>query len=432
MEEHRDFRTDRDEYQFIRETIKKRPRDYRARMHRAACFLAGGVLFGVGAAGAFSVTAPILVGRFGRDMQRGDRIRLAAAPTPAGSSMGSIVMASEAESLSQDSQSVREETDPLISYEETYNRIVEVTKEPRKALVTVECVSEDASLLDSSMLIKGSSEGIIFLENDLYYYILTELDQTKEEGLLQVVFSDAATAEGKLCQSDPFTGLAVVKVPLDELEEDTKEQISAVRLTDSDEMYQAKTVIAIGSPTGEADGVLYGGVTAVSGKYSVPDAEYGLIATDMHGSADGKGFLLDTKGDVVGVITQRGSEDTHIIRAFDVSSIRGLVEAMSNEGTIKFLGIYGKSIPASRTDAGRIPRGIYVSKVENASPAMEAGILRGDIITSLGEKSLKTMESYMHYLQNQKVGEKIKLTAARDNGSGIYEEIELEVIIRER
>lgn len=431
MGQHRDMKTDREEYQFIKETIKEKPKNYRVRVYRAVSLLLGGALFGVGAAGAFSLAAPVFMEHFEEERGRED-VRLAT-PTPAGPPVEGSVLSGEVSAQSLFTSSLSGEgTDPLASYEEIYSRILEVTTEPRRALVTIQGMSRDASLLDSSALIKGSAEGIVFLENGPFYYILTEFDEIGAAEYLQVTFSNGTDAQGLLRQLDPSTGLAVVEVPFTHLDEETIGQISPVELSSSDEMKQAAPVIAIGSPTGDADGVQYGIVTSLSKEFLAPDATYNMLTTDMHGTAKSSGFLLDTKGSLVGLITKKGTEDGCLIRAFSLTQLRELVERLSNGNAIRYLGIYGRGVSASRAEMSPMPSGVYVSKVENASPAMDAGILSGDIITALGGKSIKTMESYTYHLQKLGIGEKVKVTVARDNGSGKYEKMELEVIIQER
>ena len=79
-----------------------------------------------------------------------------------------------------------------------------------------------------------------------------------------------------------------------------------------------------------------------------------------------------------------------------------------------------------------IPQGVYVNKVDNASPAMTAGIQSGDIITGIAGKAVKSMQSYTTMLQKQKTGDKVKITVSRQNGEEGYGEMEFEVNVEER
>ena len=162
------------------------------------------------------------------------------------------------------------------------------------------------------------------------------------------------------------------------------------------------------------------------------DAEFNLMTTDMQGSPEGSGVLLDASGDVVGIITKKGEGETNIIRALSVTQLRSLIETMSNGEAIRYLGIHGVSITQAQAKGLGIPQGVYVNRVDNASPAMTAGIQSGDIITGMAGKSVKSMQSYTTILQKQKTGDKVKVAVSRQNGEEGYGEMEFEVSVEEK
>lgn len=428
-----------EDYQFMKETIKKKPLDTRRIFCKALGFIGGGLLFGVSAAAAFSGSTAFVL-RFGDKDTGKEDVRLVTPapgePAPSGEEpeekepYGDSVPSSEENDDTSGTGSASGK--PMEEYEEIYQQALEVSREPRKALVTVSAVSDHMDLLDDSILSYGDAGGILFLESDSDLYILTESGELEDADNLQVTFSDSSTATGFLCKADSRLGLAVVRVPSGSLSKETREAISIAALGNSYSLQQAKPVIAIGSPTGDKDGVLYGVVTAVSSKLSVADAEFNLMTTDMQGSPDGSGVLLDTDGNVIGVITKLGEGETNIIRALSVTQLRPLIELMSNGGKVKYVGLKGVSITEGQAKSLKIPQGIYVNSVDNDSPAMEAGIQNGDIITAIAGKTVKNMQSYTTALQQQKVGVKAALSVARQNGEDGFVDMEFEVKIEER
>ena len=81
MGKDRDNRPDTDDdYQFMKETIKKRPPDTRRIFCKAAAIVGGGALFGVSAAAAFFLSAPRIQELSIRTGKKED-VKLAA-PTP--------------------------------------------------------------------------------------------------------------------------------------------------------------------------------------------------------------------------------------------------------------------------------------------------------------------------------------------------------------
>jgi S1-C subfamily serine protease len=59
--------------------------------------------------------------------------------------------------------------------------------------------------------------------------------------------------------------------------------------------------------------------------------------------------------------------------------------------------------------------GVYVTKVADNSPASEAGLREGDIITKIGDVALDETHSYVNILFTFKPGDQITLEVLRDN-----------------
>jgi serine protease Do len=276
------------------------------------------------------------------------------------------------------------------------------------------------------------TEGIIFLENNSFLYILTDGTDFDEADTLQVTFSDESIIEGHLCETDKETGLSVISVALKDISQKTLSAISVAELGDSYSVEQASSVIAIGSPAGERDAVMYGVVTSVSGKLSVSDAEYSLITTDIHGSGKSQGFLLDTSGKIVGLLVNPSGNESGYLRALAISQLCPLIERLSNGETSSYIGIHGITINSAKAAARSMPEGIYVESVDRDSPAMTAGIQNGDIITSLNGYTVKSVRTYMTYLQRLDAGDRVSITFSRVNLEGEYISMESTVIIKEK
>ena len=412
------IKPENEDYQFMRETIKKRPADRRRLFRKGLMLFIGGVFFGLCAAGAFAWALPEFAERFAEEKGLVSAVKLTTASSDGqaeteekentvsntdlntDSYTDSYTDIQGGIGLTQDTGSLEKDTDPLIKYQQIYRRVLNVAKKPRKALVRVTGTSGQSDLLDASILHYEEGEGIIFLESSSCIYILTNWEPSEKTSSLQVTFADSSTARAHLCQTDDATGLSVMWVRTSELSDSTKKAISVVSLAQSFAPEQAEPVIAIGSPSGEFDGVLYGIVTSTSGRFSAADTEYQLMITDIQGCISSKGVLINTKGEIVGVIKKNIREDVNVIQAFSIAQLRPRIEQMINKQAPRYLGIYGVSIPAAKAASLGISKGIYIEKVDKDSPAMAAGIQRGDIITALDGSPVSDMQEYSTYLQN--------------------------------
>ena len=311
-------------------------------------------------------------------------------------------------------------------------QVRKVSETPRRALVRIAALGTDSDLLDDSFLKYGEEEGFVFLKNTEAFYIMTYSDRMNDAGNFQVTFSNGDMADAQLCKKDVRTGFYVFRVPFTELNDSTKDEISEAVLATEDNMEQMDDVVAIGSPTGDYDSLVSGMVTSVTGSMKIADEEYGMLTTNMVGSEDGGGILLNMSGKVVGIICSQENENSSVIRAVEAAQLRPLLEGMANGEDICYIGIQGTTISKYQSENLDIPRGVYVDAVEEDSPAMTAGVQNADIVHALNGKEISSMNRYSAILQSLVKGSRVKLEVYRKNPYGTYVNVELNVLIKEK
>lgn len=412
---------DTQEYQFIKETVKKQPKENGSLLRRLLMIAGCGVLFGGCAAVTFASVFPVMADREENTQQK---IELT------GSDVAETIseeQATERESVA--SVSEQEEKSLLAMRQEMYREVLKVS---RKSLVNVRGISKDEDLLNNSYLQQEDTEGLVFLETETQFYILTYEEELENLQELQVTFADGSTVQGEICRGDADSGFAVATVRKNLLNDSTREGIVVSDLTDTKKLGQSDIVIAIGSPAGDSDAVVYGMITSVSEKLSVADTEYNVLATDVQGNEDGSGVLLDSDGNVAGMILKKNENDGDNIHAVSISQILPLVEHLANKETIRYTGIYGTEITQAQCRKLGIDQGLYVERTQEESPAMKAGIQCGDIISKIDGTPTESMQSYYTYLQTKKQGENLTITVLRKNSDGEYAEKDYKVTVGER
>ena len=76
-----------------------------------------------------------------------------------------------------------------------------------------------------------------------------------------------------------------------------------------------------------------------------------------------------------------------------------------------------------------MPRGVCVQALIEDSPAVEAGILVGDIIVKIGKETVTCMEDVRSIMGYTRAGTEVTVIVARRTRGGEYEEIELSVTL---
>ncbi len=415
-----DKKASSENYSFIKETIKEQPTD---RKRLAGKFLTAavcGVIFGACAAGTMALIVPKALERFGTAPDQKAVVTLT--PSVKAEQVTPTPEATEQEKTSASTAWQNDLSDGMS----------QIAEEPRRALVRISAAGEDSDLLDDSFLEYGDEEGFVFLKNSEAFYILTVSDQMQEADKFTVTFSDGTVTDGILCKKDLRTGFFVIKVPFTSVDEETQEKIPAAPLVAADDMKQTESVIAIGSPSGDYDSLMGGTITSVTGTLKVADEEYGMLTTDMVGSEEGGGILLNSSGEVAGIIWNQEEDRTNVIRAVETAQLRPLLESMANGEDICYIGIMGATISSYQSENLDVPRGIYVDAVDEDSPAMTAGIQNGDILHALDGQEVQSMEEYASVLQGLNKGTRTTVNVYRKNPSGEYEDVQLKVTIKEK
>lgn len=415
-----DKKASSENYSFIKETIKEQPTD---RKRLAGKFLTAavcGVIFGACAAGTMALIVPKALERFGTAPDQKAVVTLT--PSVKAEQVTPTPEATEQEKTSASTAWQNDLSDGMS----------QIAEEPRRALVRISAAGEDSDLLDDSFLEYGDEEGFVFLKNSEAFYILTVSDQMQEADKFTVTFSDGTVTDGILCKKDLRTGFFVIKVPFTSVDEETQEKIPAAPLVAADDMKQTESVIAIGSPSGDYDSLMGGTITSVTGTLKVADEEYGMLTTDMVGSEEGGGILLNSSGEVAGIIWNQEEDRTNVIRAVETAQLRPLLESMANGEDICYIGIMGATISSYQSENLDVPRGVYVDAVDEDSPAMTAGIQNGDILHALDGQEVQSMKEYASVLQGLNKGTRTTVNVYRKNPSGEYEDVQLKVTIKEK
>lgn len=427
------FEEQEDGYEFLKETIKEKPMD-RKKLARGAFFMGmGGLIFGLTAALAFAWAQPKIT----KSLEQKQKVEV---KIPEDEEPGDA----EEETVSQDSDAAGDIRDSdqtpaeqaaavpkeitLEDYKKLYTDLIKEAEEPKKAMVTVIGSKKDEDWFQTPY--ENQISGLIVADTGQEMFILTEYRIVANVDRVQVVFCDGSIVDARFQKADKNTGFAILKIPVSDIAAETREKIVTASLGNSYGISQGEPVIAIGSPMGYSDSVAYGVVTSVTNSVSKVDAEYGILTTDIVGSGDGSGILVNLEGEVIGVIAQSFAkeENRNIITGLSISQIKEMIGTLSNNEDIIYMGITGETITSEISEKKGIPKGVFVESVEEDSPAMQAGIWNADVVTEVNGEKVETVKGYQQQLKSCKAGSSIKIKAMRQGAEG-YVEINFDVTL---
>ena len=176
-----------------------------------------------------------------------------------------------------------------------------------------------------------------------------------------------------------------------------------------------KPVMALGSPMGTSGTVCYGIVTSVGTVIDQPDSAYKSIITDIYGSRNATGILVDLNGMVLGIIDNVNTSNDmgNLLTAYGVTELKRTIEKMSNNQERAYLGIHGADVPEEAIRESGMPTGTYVKEIEMDSPAMNAGIQSGDVIIAANGTPIENYKDLLNVLNIGKPEDTMDVTLVR-------------------
>lgn len=413
---------------FLVETIKTRPTNSRHMMKRVLEVGALAILFGIIACFTMIIVSPIMEERFFPEPT--SEVSFPEDPqTPLEEEVEpeDMLLEEEAETV----PAVVEEPDGQTQLLRITYMLSEKARECQDWLVEVTGVSNETSWLESTGVRSNVTSGAIVADNGTELLILTESADLAGADFIEVTLAEGVTTQAVIKGEDKDAGIMIVAVAKEQVDPELLTDLLPVEMASSNnKKLVGSTVMALGSPNGIQGSVQFGLVTAMGVEINSWDSNYRLVMTDMYGSSSPNGFLVNLKGQLVGILCNRYNEKSmeNSISALGISELKKKIERMSNGEEIPLLGIKAIEVTEEVHIQDNIPYGAYVTNIKMDSPAMQAGIQAGDLIVSVGEKDVNSMYTLAYLLQQMKVDEKISVTLKRLS-QGAYRDITLEITL---
>lgn len=419
------------EFSFVKEKIKHQP-VYNNKMFRKALFSVGlSVVCGLVACFVFVMAHPWMKETFGKEETTEITIPKEEEPPQENVQPEEPV---EEEPPTVTEQIIIEQPQELEveDYAALYKKFGKIVEEAERGLVTVTAANSDVDWFNEIYESQQQISGLIIGDNGVELLVLTSYSEIEAADRLQVTFAENSTMEAALKNYDRVSDLAVISVNLAQMQEATLNYVKTIELGSSRTMYSGEPVIAIGSPAGVPGSVIYGNLTVANYPTEVIDGEYNLLITDIQKSSGSSGILLSLDGKVAGIIEDkyRHSGNGNVLTAYGISDMKHVIEHLSNSKDLVYLGVTGANVSAAVAEEQEIPVGVYVTGVELNSPAMNAGVQPGDVITEVSGQLIYQMSDLQTILLKFSREQVIQVTVMRQGKEG-YQELICEAALQQ-
>jgi putative serine protease PepD len=232
------------------------------------------------------------------------------------------------------------------------------------------------------------------------------------QGPITVTLNDGSEHQATVVGTSPSYDLAVIKLQ-------NVSNLTPATLGQSSQLQVGQPVVAIGSPQGLTGTVTTGIVSAFNRTVATqsesggPAVVYNGLQTDApinHGNSGGP--LVNLDGQVVGINSAiAGDNSTGLGFAIPVDQAKRVAEEIMKTGTATkpLLGVQG-STQDNSTDGAKL------AVVQPGSPAANAGLATGDVVTKVGDAKVDDFADLVARIGSYAPGAQVPLTVSGSGG----------------
>ena len=247
-------------------------------------------------------------------------------------------------------------------------------------------------------------------------HIITNNHVIANADTIMVTLADGRVTRAVVVGRDPDTDLALLSIKL--------KQLPVMPFGRSDRLQVGDGVLAIGNPLGLSQTVTHGIVSA-TGRSQLGVATFeDFIQTDAAINAGNSGgALINTLGDLIGINTavlgkNNGGDISveGISFAIPVNLARGVMEEILDHGRVirGWTGIVPEDVSDEQAQQLGLSRGgVVITNLYRSSPAVDAGLRIGDIVTRVDGKGVHSAQEALAQIAAKKPGSHVQLHLLR-------------------
>jgi len=273
--------------------------------------------------------------------------------------------------------------------------------------------------------VQSLGSGVIF---DRQGHVLTNEHVIARADRVRVMISDGREFDAELVGADPNNDLAVLKILTDE-------ELPFSPPGTSSDLMVGEPVIAIGNPYGFSNTVTTGVISALDRSVRGNDGHFfhGFLQTDASiNPGNSGGPLLNAEGTLIGINTAVYNGAQGIGFAIPIDVAVRVVAQLVEHGEVMpvWLGLQFQSLEPALREVMLLPHnvtGVLVNSVRKDGPGDQAGIRRGDVVSSFDGRPVISADRFFEMLRTIVPGQPMRMEVWRDGHRKQIETIAIEL-----
>jgi serine protease DegQ len=256
-------------------------------------------------------------------------------------------------------------------------------------------------------------------------YILTNHHMVEAADQIEVALSDSRKAKAHVIGSDPETDLAVIKIEL-------PGNLPAITFGHPEQAHVGDMVLAIGNPFGVGETVTMGIVSALKRDHLGINTFENFIQTDAAiNPGNSGGALVDSNGNLIGInsaIYSPNGGSLGIGFAISATTAKKTMEQIIQHGSVTrgWIGAGVQELTPELAESFKLGdiKGVLVTEVIHRSPADQAGIKTGDILTTIDNHTIDNWSAMLETVANLPPGKAVPIRLVR-NGEAMSMQVKI-------
>lgn len=318
----------------------------------------------------------------------------------------------------------------VADYEKLNAALKHVAQQAEQSLVEVESRVTSTDMFGMEVESGRQAAGILIARTGDELLVLTSADIIKENDGITVSVN-GSSYEAQLKAQDQADGIAVVSVAQHTLSAKDRHELRTITIGNAGRLQRGDLLLAVGAPDGSYPSCTTGRISSISYNTSYIDGSIAAMIADLHASPESGAFVLNTKGELIGWVSSRLGETVDGYHRIAVATdFLAQIQKLSNGIAYPYLGFHAQEVTSEMARAG-LPAGLYIEECDKSSPAFNAGIQSGDVLTMIDDSEIDDMPTFRKVLGELEVGDDIKVKVQRQRGSE-YSEVEYKLTVGAR
>ena len=250
-------------------------------------------------------------------------------------------------------------------------------------------------------------------------YIITNDHVIRHANLITITLNDGRRLKAKVIGSDSETDIAVLKIEAG--------QLKSLPIGNSDTIEVGDFVVAIGNPFGlnsfgNSQSATFGIVSAMKRSDLNIEGIENFIQTDAAiNPGNSGGALVNVKGELIGINTAIISVfggNLGIGFAIPINMAKDVAQQIIKFGSVHrgLMGVFVQHLTPELAQAMGLPEHFQcalISQVNEGSPAEQAGLKPGDVITQINDTKINQATQVKTTISLLRVGSEVKIVVNR-------------------